>query len=188
MVSNFLSRKGGRSLPSRERGLKYFLPPFVPMSQSSLPSRERGLKWKIAAIAVWDAAVAPFTGAWIEIVNLGGCYILVASLPSRERGLKFVAVGAQTNSFASLPSRERGLKFLQGRSCARSLRVAPFAEAWIEMRYTRLPRRRVMSLPSRSDTDSRIASLPSNLAPVPIPHNLSPTPTKTFAHVMTHVL
>ena len=76
----------------------------------SLPSRERGLKWKIAAIAVWDAAVAPFTGAWIEIVNLGGCYILVASLPSRERGLKFVAVGAQTNSFASLPSRERGLK------------------------------------------------------------------------------
>gem|GEM_PF-172715 len=133
-------------------------------------------------------SVAPFAGAWIEIVNLGGCYILVASLPSRERGLKFVAVGAQTNSFASLPSRERGLKFLQGRSCARSLRVAPFAEAWIEMRYTRLPRRRVMSLPSRSDTDSRIASLPSNLAPVPIPHNLSPTPTKTFAHVMTHVL
>ena len=38
------------------------------------------------------------------------------------------------------------------------------------------------------NTDSRTTILPPNLAPVPIPHNLSPTPTKTFAHVMTHVL
>ena len=155
--------------------------------------------------------VAPFAGAWIEIFDdlfprMRDLWSLPSqerglkfsqtglkrqrdrSLPSRERGLKFVAVGAQTNSFASLPSRERGLKFLQGRSCARSLRVAPFAEAWIEMRYTRLPRRRVMSLPSRSDGDSRTTILPPNLAPVPHPYNLSPTPTKTFAHVMTHVL
>ena len=67
MVSNFLSRKGGRSLPSRERGLKYFLPPFVPMSQSSLPSRERGLKWFVGIRPLARLAVAPFAGAWIEM-------------------------------------------------------------------------------------------------------------------------
>lgn len=43
------------------------------------------------------------------------------------------------------------------------------------------------SLSSRSDTDSRIASLPSNIASLH-PFTIFPNPTKTFAHVMTHVL
>ena len=32
----------------------------------SLPSRERGLKLSAEALALIDADVAPFTGAWIE--------------------------------------------------------------------------------------------------------------------------
>ena len=41
------------------------------------------------------------------------------------------------------------MKSLGGYSLSVTQPVAPFAEAWIEMRYTRLPHRRVMSLPSR---------------------------------------
>ena len=78
-----------KSLPSRERGLKYYysmkaISPFcrslhgsvdwntirpaacfeVPMS---LPSRERGLKLKCLCYHMKLDNVAPFTGAWIEI-------------------------------------------------------------------------------------------------------------------------
>ena len=66
--------------------------------------------------------------------------------------------------------------------------VAPFAGARIEISVLGSMMCGMLSLPSRSDGDSRTTILPPNLAPVPIPHNLSPTPTKTFAHVMTHVL
>ena len=66
--------------------------------------------------------------------------------------------------------------------------VAPFAGAWIEIAVVFGASCSLMSLLLRIDTDSRTTILPPNLAPVPIPHNLSPTPTKTFAHVMTHVL
>ena len=62
------------------------------------------------------------------------------------------------------------------------------AGAWIEIAVVFGASCSLMSLLLRIDTDSRTTILPPNLAPVPIPHNLSPTPTKTFAHVMTHVL
>ena len=65
----------------------------------------------------------------------------------------------------SLPSRERGLKYNRYNLCAGNL----------------------ASLPSRSDADSCIPILPSNIA-VSIPSRSFPNPTKTFAHVMTHVL
>lgn len=68
------------------------------------------------------------------------------------------------------------------------LDVAPFAGAWIEMAVVFGASCSLTSLPSRNDGDSRTTILPPNLAPVPHPYNLSPTPTKTFAHVMTHVL
>ena len=57
-----------RSLPSRERGLKskgYFRGgKYV----SSLPSRERGLKFHAPHLSTISHAVAPFAGAWIEIL------------------------------------------------------------------------------------------------------------------------
>ena len=38
------------------------------------------------------ACVAPFTGAWIEILYPGCGRGVLPSLPSRERGLKFYAL------------------------------------------------------------------------------------------------
>ncbi len=55
--------------------------------------------------------VAPFTGAWIEIIRVGERPFINMSHPSRVRGLKFC-------------------KKLHGKSCDR---VAPFTGAWIEI-------------------------------------------------------
>ena len=76
--------------------------------------------------------VAPYTGAWIEIVYCVHCVKTMESLPTRERGLKSVEVPAQVDDVGvapytgawieiilsctifsspeSLPTRERGLK------------------------------------------------------------------------------
>ena len=54
--------------------------------------------------------VAPFTGAWIEIVLVAFSYAWLASLPSRERGLKLGKGVIAKEGNKSLPSRERGLK------------------------------------------------------------------------------
>ena len=54
----------------------------------SLPSRERGLKSVHLLKLVLNLAVAPFAGAWIEIVPGYFDSGKTASLPSRERGLK----------------------------------------------------------------------------------------------------
>ena len=56
------------SLPSRERGLKFFSVAFLEFSKWSLPSRERGLKFVCTFFTISPSA----------------------SLPSRERGLKFM--------------------------------------------------------------------------------------------------
>ena len=56
-----------RSLPSRERGLKFKNDEYKKRVEESLPSRERGLK---------------FVDVLVQL-------LLVPSLPSRERGLKF---------------------------------------------------------------------------------------------------
>ena len=54
----------------------------------SLPSRERGLKFVGLDRQVVHVPVAPFTGAWIEIIGHAKHRIIGRSLPSRERGLK----------------------------------------------------------------------------------------------------
>ena len=54
----------------------------------SLPSRERGLKFFKDKPWTVNDCVAPFTGAWIEITLSGKIAQSLKSLPSRERGLK----------------------------------------------------------------------------------------------------
>ena len=61
------NHRGHVSLPSRERGLKLRLSPAEVFAEKSLPSRERGLKFGLVAEDLGVMAVAPFTGAWIEI-------------------------------------------------------------------------------------------------------------------------
>ena len=54
--------------------------------------------------------VAPFMGAWIEIMLRLSVGLAVASLPSWERGLKSHHPERLTHGVLSLPSWERGLK------------------------------------------------------------------------------
>ena len=77
------------SLPSRERGLKYSMGTMPGMSPRSLPSRERGLKYCSGLDRERQGEVAPFTGAWIEILIAPRMVSTIRSLPSRERGLKY---------------------------------------------------------------------------------------------------
>ena len=80
------------------------------MRRRSLPLRERGLKYNEQHRPVSDCSVAPLAGAWIEILRVGtqikhtfvaplaGAWIEIChsillkcftwSLPLRERGLK----------------------------------------------------------------------------------------------------
>ena len=55
--------------------------------------------------------VAPFVGAWIEIDICGRKVENTLSLRSSERGLKFVNYGQSLLARQSLRSSERGLKF-----------------------------------------------------------------------------
>ena len=54
----------------------------------SLPSRERELKLLWCWQSLCAIGVAPFTGAWIEIIGICTAQYSVMSLPSRERELK----------------------------------------------------------------------------------------------------
>ena len=56
-------------------------------------------------------SVAPFAGAWIEILIDAIKSGYLSSLPSRERGLKYNLFKKNERKVKSLPSRERGLKF-----------------------------------------------------------------------------
>ena len=101
------------------------------------------------------AAVAPFAGAWIEILMSFAVSTLILSLPSRERGLKsayiedeeiveevapFAGAWIEISTLepqhplsVSLPSRERGLKYYTIYKASVRVGVAPFAGAWIEI-------------------------------------------------------
>ena len=77
----------------------------------SLPSRERGLKSIQVNILLQAIHVAPFAGAWIEILPFFILSPVLLSLPSRERGLKYSTTSRILwRTLMSLPSRERGLK------------------------------------------------------------------------------
>ena len=76
------------SLPSRERGLKSQGKLGTGWFGTSLPSRERGLKFYYVIVLWVVIHVAPFAGAWIEIMSYIDDMPPIVSLPSRERGLK----------------------------------------------------------------------------------------------------
>ena len=82
---------------------------------------------------LWNIAVAPFAGAWIEILTVHSFCRLRMSLPSRERGLKFSLTDTAVMNSLSLPSRERGLKSVNRFAMVSESPVAPFAGAWIEI-------------------------------------------------------
>ena len=131
--------------------------PFFGRLAQSLPSRERGLKFYHIGVFKKRGEVAPLAGAWIEIyiqepeqpekkvAPLAGAWIeiifphwtgesLIQSLPSRERGLKSVSNIDTEPEVLSLPSRERGLKSCRLHKWITENNVAPLAGAWIEIK------------------------------------------------------
>ena len=77
-------------------------------------------------------AVASFAEAWIENKLAQDAINFSGSPPSRRRGLKILSKVLRMFATSSPPSRRRGLKKIQHLAHRLSLRVASFAEAWIE--------------------------------------------------------
>ena len=92
------------------------------------------MKYVISLRFHGNITVAPFAGAWIEIVKFkndftadsvapfAGAWIEIADHPDQRRSVK-----------PSLPLRERGLKYTNNPFHPHSQDVAPFAGAWIEI-------------------------------------------------------
>ena len=88
--------------------------------------------------------VAPFTGAWIEMV-IQHCYFICALVAPFTGAWIEIKASIHTGlEYASLPSRERGLKWQLGSGAPATQLVAPFTGAWIEIqsktRISHLPR------------------------------------------------
>ena len=139
------------SLPSRERGLKFETFKFTVSGWiASLPSRERGLKFQKALKGDIRAIVAPFAGAWIEIVNCpcpasSSC----TSLPSRERGLKCLVISLIFWLYGVAPFAGAWIEMLFYQLSETAQSVAPFAGAWIEIEEAASSIAKIGSLPSR---------------------------------------
>ena len=77
---------------------------------SSLLMQERGLKFSPGATSVKVAYVAPYAGAWIEILISLSLAFILKSLLMQERGLKYRIPYFYSNKQLSLLMQERGLK------------------------------------------------------------------------------
>ena len=93
--------------------------------------------------------VAPYTGAWIEIITNANYSPTCASLPTRERGLKFPDALYAARESLSLPTQERGLKWNLIEWNTLHLLVAPYTGAWIEILEDIYYKQRNGSLPTR---------------------------------------
>ena len=102
----------------------------------SLPLRERGLKFRSFDISTEIIAVAPFAGAWIEMLTFVGITASPSSLPLRERGLKFYGSFKMSGMRPVAPFAGAWIEICQAEDPVRNGSVAPFAGAWIEINPT----------------------------------------------------
>ena len=83
---------------------------------------------------LYNIAVAPFAGAWIEIVTTRARSTRVLqSLPSRERGLKSADLNRRMYQQDVAPFAGAWIEIDANITDLRPDRVAPFAGAWIEI-------------------------------------------------------
>ncbi len=78
-------------------------------------------------------AVAPFTGAWIEIDHRYHSYLVTKSLPSRERGLKYSFDIDFIRNSQVAPFTGAWIEIYLSTIMQRYKDVAPFTGAWIEI-------------------------------------------------------
>ena len=99
----------------------------------SLPSRERGLKSSPGKLLVLDGKVAPFAGAWIEIVRHANCYHIFIVAPFAGAWIEIFAVFVQALHTLVAPFAGAWIEMPFLTIYLRSDLVAPFAGAWIEI-------------------------------------------------------
>ena len=93
--------------------------------------------------------VAPFTGAWIEILRLQISKQTYQSLPSRERGLKSLDASLEYSAISVAPFTGAWIEINFLEQHCQCVCVAPFTGAWIEIGAGCHLRSVVPSLPSR---------------------------------------
>ena len=97
-----------------------------------------------------SVAVAPCTGAWIEILGSIDHVSKVWVAPFTGAWIEIFRQCSQAHySVSSLPSRERGLKSHLKLALMPAFGVAPFTGAWIEIQRSPPWRWPAPSLPSR---------------------------------------
>ena len=85
-------------------------------------------------LGLWKMAqVAPFAGAWIEILKRSNLCGLFSVAPFAGAWIEITADWEAIGANMSLPSRERGLKLHGCHTSVPRQLVAPFAGAWIEI-------------------------------------------------------
>src|SRR6266542_166105 len=103
-----------RSLPVRERGLKFDYDHTVTLFTFVAPRAGAWIEISVGRVLHLYPTVAPRAGAWIEIQATRSIPWTGPSLPVRERGLKYYNCQWGRNDRKSLPVRERGLKSRMG--------------------------------------------------------------------------
>ena len=93
--------------------------------------------------------VAPFAGAWIEILIVNGRTQVPWSLPSRERGLKYKKMKNTLDFCTVAPFAGAWIEIDNTQWIYKSGIVAPFAGAWIEILKWTKTEEQPWSLPSR---------------------------------------
>ena len=78
-------------------------------------------------------AVAPYAGAWIEILGILLRISTVSVAPYAGAWIEMNSNADIGASLSSLPTRERGLKFNSVKVVVNIYLVAPYAGAWIEI-------------------------------------------------------
>ena len=99
----------------------------------SLPSRERGLKYKVFSKSSRHGFVAPFAGAWIEIIKglYSGHSEHVAPFAGAWIEIKSVFTISSADPVA--PFAGAWIEIIMLWNISAKALVAPFAGAWIEI-------------------------------------------------------
>ena len=102
------------SLPSRECGLKYQCIIRCVSDCGSLPSRERGLKYRYRRLNIKHGCVAPFAGAWIEIISSVMISTSVKVAPFVGAWIEIAILKSLISEFKVAPFVGHGLKYAYG--------------------------------------------------------------------------
>ena len=120
------------SLRSSERGLKYLISNVELLDVRR--SVRRSVDWNDkTACESMSHDVAPFVGAWIEIIRTEEIIHTIKSLRSSERGLKCSWNWIQLQTFDVAPFVGAWIEIGNYTVCKTTENVAPFVGAWIEI-------------------------------------------------------